>query len=257
MTGLLEGKTGLVLGVANKRSLAWSCAKAMREAGMRVALTYAGERLERSVRELAGDLGDAPVFPCDVTVPGQVDELFAHLGDEFGGLDAVLHAIAFAKREELEGEFLQTSLEGWRLAQEISAYSLTQIARAAAPLMEGRAGSIVTLTYIGGERVVPNYNIMGVSKAALEASVRYLAYDLGPRGIRINAISAGPVRTLSAAAVSGFSTILDHIAERAPLKRNITGEDVAGACTFLCSSLASGVTGSTLYVDAGFHVMGA
>ncbi len=256
MTALLEGRTGLVLGVANKRSLAWACARALHGAGMRLALTYAGERLERSVRGLAADLGDAPVFPCDVTVPAQVDELFARLGDELGGLDSVLHAIAFAKREELEGEYLQTSLEGWRLAQEISAYSLTQIARGAAPLMEGRDGSIVTLTYLGGERVVPSYNVMGVAKAALEASVRYLANDLGPRGIRVNAISAGPVRTLSASAVAGFNTILDHIEARAPLRRNITAEDVAGACTFLCSPLASGVTGSTVYVDAGYHVMG-
>ena len=171
----------------------------------------------------------------------------------------MLHAIAFARREELEGDFLETSLEGWRVAQEISAYSLTQIARATAPLMEGRQGSIVTLTYIGGERVVPNYNVMGVAKASLEASVRYLAHDLGPRtaNSRERHFSAGPIRTLSASGIDGLQQgILDHIAERAPLKRNITGADVAGACTFLCSSLSSGVTGSTLYVDAGYHVMG-
>jgi enoyl-[acyl-carrier protein] reductase I len=174
----------------------------------------------------------------------------------FGGLDSVVHAIAYAKREELEGDFFNTSKDGYMLAHEVSVYSLTEIARKALPLMEGREGSIVTLTYIGGERVIKNYNIMGIAKAALEASVRYLAADLGPRGIRVNAISAGPIRTLSAAGVTGFAQMLDHIAETAPLRRNVTPEEVGDTCLFLCGPHSRGITGSTVYVDAGYHVMG-
>ncbi len=253
---LLEGRTGLVLGVANKRSLAWSCAQSLTAAGMRLALTYAGERMERGVRELASDLPGSVVLPCDVTKQGEIDCLVENLREHFGGLDALVHAIAYAKREELEGDFFNTSKEGYMLAHEVSSYSLTALARGALPLMEGRKGSIVTLTYIGGERVVKNYNIMGIAKAALEASVRYLAHDLGPRGIRVNAISAGPVRTLSAAGVSGFSQILDHIASQAPLRRNITADEVGDVCMFLCSELSRGITGSTLYVDAGYNIMG-
>jgi enoyl-[acyl-carrier protein] reductase I len=256
VTQLLQGKTGVVFGVANKRSLAWACAQSLANDGMRLALTYIGERMERAVRELASELPDAIVLPCDVTAPETIDAVFARLGEEFGGLDTVVHAIAYAKREELEGDFFNTSKDGYMLAHEVSAYSLTAIARRALPLMEGRDGSLVTLTYIGGERVVPNYNIMGIAKAALEASVRYLAHDLGPRGIRVNAISAGPVRTLSAAGVSGFAAILDQIATHAPLRRNITADEVGDACLFLCSRLARGITGTTLYVDAGYNIMG-
>jgi enoyl-[acyl-carrier protein] reductase I len=253
---LLQGKTGVVFGVANKRSLAWACAQSLSGAGMRLALTYIGERMEKAVRELATELPGAIVLPCDVTAPETIDAVFARLGEEFGGLDTVVHAIAYAKREELEGDFFNTSKDGYMLAHEVSAYSLTAIARRALPLMEGRDGSLITLTYIGGERVVPNYNIMGIAKAALEASVRYLAHDLGPRGIRVNAISAGPVRTLSAAGVSGFSAILDQIAAHAPLRRNITADEVGDACLFLSSRLARGITGTTLYVDAGYNIMG-
>jgi enoyl-[acyl-carrier protein] reductase I len=253
---LLQGKTGVVFGVANKRSLAWACAQSLAGAGMRLALTYIGERMEKAVRELAAELPGAIVLPCDVTAPETIDAVFARLGEEFGGLDTVVHAIAYAKREELEGDFFNTSKDGYMLAHEVSAYSLTAIARRALPLMEGREGSLVTLTYIGGERVVPNYNIMGIAKAALEASVRYLAHDLGPRGIRVNAISAGPVRTLSAAGVSGFSAILDQIAAHAPLRRNITADEVGDACLFLSSRLSRGITGTTLYVDAGYNIMG-
>ena len=195
-------------------------------------------------------------MPCDVTQEESLDSLFSLLEKELGGLDALVHAIAFAKREELTGDFLGTSKEGWNVAQEVSAYSLLSLARRALPLMEGRAGSIVTLSYIGGERVVPNYNVMGVAKAALEASVRYLANDLGPRGIRVNTISAGPLRTLSSAGITGFSEILDHVAQRAPLRRNITAEEVGDACLFLASPMSRGITGSVLYVDAGYHVMG-
>ncbi|HUR27535.1 MAG TPA: enoyl-ACP reductase [Planctomycetota bacterium] len=253
---LLAGKTGIVFGVANKRSLAWACTKSLSLSGMRLALTYPNERMERSVRELAADLPNALVLPCDVTKSEEVAAVFASLKSEFGGLDTIVHAIAFAKREELEGDFYHTSKAGYMIAHEVSAYSLTEIARCALPLMEGRNGSIVTLTYIGGVRVVKNYNVMGIAKAALEASVRYLAHDLGPRGIRVNAISAGPVRTLSASGVSGFTLVLDHIAENAPLRRNITAEEVGDACLFLASDLSRGITGSTLFVDAGYNIMG-
>jgi len=253
---ILAGKTGLVLGVANKRSIAWACAQSLAGAGMRLALTYQGERMEKGVRELAAELPGSIVLPCDVTQPESLDLLFGAIEKEFGGLDGLVHGIAFAKREELGGDFFNTSKEGWALAQEVSAYSLLTLTRRALPLMEGKAASIVTLTYIGGERVVPNYNVMGVAKAALEASVRYLANDLGPRGIRVNAISAGPIRTLSSAGVSGFTEILDHVEKHAPLRRNITADEVGDTCLFLVSPLARGITGSVVYVDAGFHVMG-
>ncbi|MCE9593100.1 MAG: enoyl-ACP reductase [Planctomycetes bacterium] len=256
MARLLEGKTGIIFGVANKRSLAWACAQSLAGAGMRLAFTYAGERLEKSVRELSADLPGSIVIPCDVTKPEEIDTAFARTAEEFVGLDCVVHAIAYAKREELEGDFFDTSKEGYMVAHEVSAYSLTAITRRALPLMEGRDGSIITLTYIGSERVVPNYNIMGIAKAALEASVRYLAHDLGPRGIRVNAISAGPIRTLSSAGVSGFTAILDHIQAKAPLRRNITAEEVGDTCLFLAGPHARGITGSTLYVDAGYHIMG-
>jgi enoyl-[acyl-carrier protein] reductase I len=253
---LVADRTGIVFGVANKRSLAWACAKSLASAGMRLALTYANERMERAVRELAADLPGAVVLPCDVTKSTEVEAVFAKLKQEFGTLDTIVHAIAYAKREELEGDFYHTSKEGYMLAHEVSVYSLTEIARCALPLMEGRQGSIVTLSYIGGRRVVKNYNVMGIAKAALEASVRYLAHDLGPRGIRVNAISAGPVRTLSASGVSGFTEVLDHIASTAPLRRNITAEEVGDACLFLACPLSRGITGSTVFVDAGYNIMG-
>lgn len=256
MEKFLEGKTGIVFGVANKRSLAWACAKSLASCGMRLALTYMGERMGKTVTALAAELPGALALPCDVTRPETIDEVFGTLREEFGGLDTVVHAIAFAKREELEGDFYHTSKDGYMLAHEVSAYSLTAIARRALPLMEGREGTMVTLTYIGGLRVVPNYNIMGIAKAALEASVRYLAHDLGPRGIRVNAISAGPVRTLSASGVSGFTRMLDHIAEHAPLRRNITAEEVGDSCLFLAGPHSRGITGTILYVDAGYNIMG-
>ena len=256
MTKLLEGKTGLILGVANKRSLAWGCARSLADAGMRLAVTYANERLEKNVRELAAELPGSVVLPCDVTVTAEIDTLVANLREAFGGLDSIVHAIAFAKRDELEGDFFNTSKEGYMLAHEVSAYSLTEITRKALPLIEGREGSIVTLSYIGGERVIKNYNVMGIAKAALEASVRYLAADVGPRKIRVNAISAGPIRTLSASGVSGFGAMLDHIAEVAPLRRNVTQEEVGDTCLFLCGPHSRGITGSTIFVDAGYHIMG-
>ena len=256
MPSSLQGKTGVVFGVANKRSLAWACAKALDAAGMRLCLTYATARLEEGVRGLAEELTDAVVLPCDVTVPEEIDAVFERIGEEFGGLDVVVHGAAFAKREELQGDFFHTSKEGYMLAHEVSAYSLTAIARRSLPLMEGRAGSFITLTYIGSERVVRNYNVMGIAKAALEASVRYLANDVGKQGHRVNAISAGPIRTLSASGVAGFSDILDHIARHSPLKRNITAEEVGKTCLFLAGDMSSGITGTTLYVDAGYHIMG-
>lgn len=256
MSGFLEGKTGLILGVANKRSVAWGCAKALKREGMELALTYAGERLEGPVRQLAEDLGVDLVLPCDVTKDEEMDELLGRVGEHFGKLDTLLHGVAFAKREELKGTYFDTSRDGYQLAHEVSAYSLPAISRRAIPLMEEGGGSIITLSYLGAERVIPKYNIMGVAKAALEASVRYLAHDLGPRGIRVNAISSGPIRTLSASGIEGFSAILDRIAERAPLRRNIQADEVGDVCAFLASDMSRGITGSTLYVDAGYHIMG-
>ncbi|HIG11019.1 MAG TPA: enoyl-ACP reductase [Planctomycetes bacterium] len=256
MTKTLEGKTGIILGVANKRSIAWGCARALSREGMRLCFTYMGERMEEKVRELAEECEGSIVFPCDVTEPETIDAVFSQVKEEFGFLDTVVHGVAFARREELQGDFYHTTKEGYMIAHEVSAYSLTAVTRRALPLMEGRAGSIVTLSYIGGERVVANYNVMGIAKAALEASVRYLAADLGPRSIRVNAISAGPIRTLSASGVQGFSKLLDHIAAKSPLRRNITAEEVGDACLFLCGPHSTGITGTTLYVDAGFHIMG-
>jgi len=253
---LLEGKTGLVLGIANKRSLAWGIAQSVSREGARLAVTYQGERLEENVRELAAGLKEPVILPCDVSRDEDIDALMQGVQKELGGLDFVVHAVAYALREELDGEFLDTSREGYRLAQDISSYSLTAVARRAAPLMEGRAGSIVTLTYLGGERVVPHYNVMGVAKAALDMSVRYLAADLGPRGIRVNAVSAGPVKTLAASGVHGISKMLEYHRTHAPLRKNTEQEEMGDAALFLVSPLSRGVTGEVIHVDGGFHVMG-
>jgi enoyl-[acyl-carrier protein] reductase I len=253
---LLEGRRGLVLGVANKRSIAWGIAQAVHREGARLALTYQGERLAENVRELARQLRDPLVVPCDVTRDEDLKSVAAAVKAEFGGLDFVVHAVAFALREELDGEFLATSREGYRVAQDISSYSLTALARETAPLMEGRGGSIVTLSYLGGERVVPHYNVMGVAKAALEMSVRYLAADLGPRGIRVNAISAGPIKTLAASGVHGLSKMLEYHRTHAPLRRNTEQDEVGDAALFLLSPLSRGITGEVIHVDGGFHVMG-
>jgi enoyl-[acyl-carrier protein] reductase I len=253
---LLNEKKGIVFGVANKRSLAWAIAKRAAGEGARLALTYQGERLEENVRELAAQLDNPLVLACDVTKDDQIAAVFARLREEFGSLDFLVHAVAYALKEELEGEYLKTSREGYRIAQEISAYSLTAIAREAAPLMEGRGGSILTLTYLGGERVIPNYNVMGVAKAALDMSMRYLAWDLGARGIRINAISAGPIKTLASAGISGLNKILNHMREHSPLRRNVDQSDVADAALFLLSDLSRNITGEILHVDCGYHIMG-
>lgn len=253
---LLEGKHGLVLGVANKRSIAWGIARAAAGAGARLALTYQNERLRENVEELAKELRDPLLLPCDVGRDEDLERLAASVKQGFGSLDFVVHAVAFALREELDGEFLNTSREGYRIAQDVSSYSLTAVARATAPLMEGRAGSIVTLSYLGGERVVPHYNVMGVAKAALEMSVRYLAADLGPKGVRVNAISAGPIKTLAASGVHGLSKMLEYHRTHAPLRRTTDQDEVGDVALFLLSSLSRGVTGEVIHVDGGFHVMG-
>jgi enoyl-[acyl-carrier protein] reductase I len=253
---LLDGKHGLVLGVANKRSIAWGIAQAAHREGARLAVTYQGERLEKNVRQLAEGLRDPLLLPCDVSRDDDLSQLAEQVGREFGGLDFVVHAVAFALREELDGEFLATSREGYRVAQDVSAFSLTALARETAPLMEGRGGSIVTLSYLGGERVVPHYNVMGVAKAALEMSVRYLAADLGPRGIRVNAISAGPIKTLAASGVHGLSKMLEYHRTHAPLRKNTEQEEVGDVAVFLLSPLSRGLTGEVIHVDGGFHVMG-
>jgi len=253
----LTGKYGLIVGVANKRSISWAIAQAAAREGARLALTFQGERLEENVRELAAELENPLILPCDVTSDEQVASLFETIGREFGGLDFLVHGVAFAPREELDRRFVDTSREGFRVALDVSAYSLVSLARGAAPLMEARGGgSILTLSYLGAVRVFPNYNVMGVAKAALEACVRYLASDLGPAGIRVNAISAGPIRTLAASGISGFTNILQIYRDRAPLRRTIEATEVADAAVFLLGPAGRGVTGEVLIVDAGFHTMG-
>ena len=252
----LSGKHGLVVGVANKRSISWGIAQAAAQAGARLAVTFQ-DRFEEKVRELAADLLQPLLLPCDVTSDQQIADVYAAIDREFGGLDFLVHGAAFAPTAELSSPFVQTSREGFRLALDVSAYSLVALAKGAAPLMERRGGgSILTLTYLGSERVFKNYNVMGVAKAALEACVRYLAADLGPRNIRVNAISAGPIKTLAAAGISGFSNILGVYRERAPLGRNIDTSEVADAAMFLLGPAGRGVTAETIFVDAGFHAMG-
>jgi enoyl-[acyl-carrier protein] reductase I len=253
----LSGKHGLVVGVANKRSISWAIAQAAAAAGARIALTYPSERLEENVRELAQKLENPLVLPCDVSSDQQIEELAAHLDREFGGLDFFVHGAAFAPAAELSNPFLQTSREGFRIALDVSAYSLVGLARAVAPLMEKRGGgSILTLTYIGSQRVFTNYNVMGVAKAALESSVRYLAADLGPKNIRVNAISAGAIKTLAAAGISGFSSILQVYRDRAPLRRGVDQSEVADTAVFLLGPASRAITGEIVMVDAGFHTMG-
>ena len=251
-----EGKTALILGVANERSLAWSIAQHLHQGGAKLGFTFMGEALERRVRPLAESVNADLIAPCDVSNDAQIDALFDQVKNKWGSLDILIHSIAFANREDLEGRFVETSREGFRVALDISAYSLVGVARRAEPLMEGRDGSIVTLSYYGAEKVVPNYNVMGVAKAALEASVRYLAYDLGTRKIRVNAISAGPVKTLAAAGIRNFRTMLADAEQKTPLHENISADDVGALAAFLCSPAGKHITGSTLYVDSGAHIMG-
>ncbi|MFB3777008.1 MAG: enoyl-ACP reductase [Bryobacteraceae bacterium] len=255
MAGLLEGKTALVLGIANRWSLAYAIAEAFRREGARLLVTYQGERQRETVETLGAELGAGRVLGCDVAQDEELERLAAEIGREEPRLDAVVHSIAYANREDLTRPFLETSRAGFLVAQDVSAYSLVSIARAVAPLMK-EGGSITTLTYLGATRVIPNYNVMGVAKAALESAVRYLASDLGPRAIRVNAISAGPVKTASARAIKDFSGILDFVAQRAPLRRNTDPAEVADAAVFLAGDLGRGITGNILFVDAGFQVMG-
>jgi enoyl-[acyl-carrier protein] reductase I len=254
--GMLDGKKGVIFGVANERSIAWAIAQALKKEGMDIAFTYANEALETRVRPLAEGMGARIILPCDVNIDSQIEALFKTLKNEWGSLDALIHSVAFAKKEELKGEYLNTSRDGFKVALEASAYSLVALSRASLPLMQDSGGSVITLSYYGSEKVIPNYNVMGVAKAALECSVRYLAADLGPRKIRVNAISAGPVKTLAAMGITGFKSILDATEAKAPLRRNITHEEVAQTALFLASGLSSGVTGETIYVDAGYNIMG-
>jgi enoyl-[acyl-carrier protein] reductase I len=252
----LSGKFGLVLGVANERSIAWAIARSLDQAGAKLALTYQNERVKPHVEGLAAGLRQSLIHPCDVTEDRQIEALFARIREQWGRLDFLVHSIAFAPATELGGEFIQTSRAGFREALEVSAYSLIPLARAAAPLMAGQGGSMVALTFQASERVFPGYNVMGTAKAALEQSVRQLAYELGPHGIRVCGLSSGPLRTLAARGIPGFPEMLRSHEERAPLKRNITHDEVAKAALFLLSDLASGITGEVLHVDAGYHIMG-
>jgi enoyl-[acyl-carrier protein] reductase I len=255
MSKLLEGKNALVLGVANKWSLAYAIAQAYTRECARLILTYQGERQKETVEELAQELKAARVLACDVQQQQEIDQLVQTLKAEGEKIDTVMHSIAFASREDLSRPFVETSRSGYLLAQEVSSFSLLAVARAAAPLMTA-GGSIATLTYLGSTRVVPNYNVMGVAKAALEATVRYLASDLGPSGIRVNAISAGPVKTASARGIKDFSKVLESVAQHAPLRRNTDPAEVADVAVFLASELGRGVTGNIVFVDAGFQIMG-
>ena len=258
MAGRFDGKQALVLGVANKRSIAWAIASRLAEEGAQVAFTYQGERIEKSVRDLAETVSSPLVVECDVRSDEDVERVFGEVGKTFGGgLDILVHSVAFAAAEDLEGRFTDTPRDRFWLALDVSAYSLVACARAAEPLMEARgAGSILTMTYLGGERAVPHYNVMGVAKSALDSSVRYLAWDLGLKNIRVNAISAGPVRTLAARSIAGFTTMEELFEQRAPLHRQIDAEDCGAAAAYLLSDDAKNVTGTTLYVDAGYHQMG-
>ncbi len=252
----LAGRCGIVFGVANKRSIAWAIAQAWHDAGAKLAFTYQGERLKENVEELVSGFGqDTPMYPCDVTRDEDIARVFEQVGKDFGKLHILLHSVAFAPKEALEGLFLDTSREAFRVAHDVSAYSLVAMARAAAPLMT-EGGSILAMTYRGSVKVVPHYNVMGVAKASLEASVRYLAYDLGPKKIRVNAISAGPVNTLAARGISGFIQMLKHHEERAPLKRNLDPKELGTTGLFLASDMSTATTGQVVYVDCGYEIMG-
>jgi enoyl-[acyl-carrier protein] reductase I len=257
VSNLLEGKKGLILGVANKRSIAWSIAQSAAAAGAQLAFTYQGERLEENVKELAGTLPGSLIMPCDVMKETEVEALFKKIQDVWGGLDFVAHCVAYAKAEDLDGAYTKTSKEGFDTALGVSAYSLTGVCQKAAPLMEARGGgSVLTLTYLGGDRVMPGYNVMGVAKAALQSSVRYLAYDLGAKNIRVNAISAGPINTLAARGIAGFTDILKIVREKSPLKRNTEPQEVGDTALFLFSALSRGITGQVIYVDCGYNILG-
>ena len=251
----MQGKNAVVFGVANKRSIAWAIAQRLSEAGARLALTYQNERMKAEAHDLITSLPGAEAFQCDVSSDQEIDAFYSQLGQRFGQLDVLVHSVAYAPAAEMHGDFLDTSREGFRIAHDVSVYSLIAVTRAAAPLMTA-GGSVITLTYFGAEKVVPGYNVMGVAKAALECTVRYLANNLGPKNIRVNAISAGPIKTLAARGVGDFSQMLKNHAEHAPLKRNVEPREVGDMALFLASGLGSGVTGETIYVDCGYNIMG-
>ena len=255
--GMMEGKNVVIFGVANKRSIAWGIAQALQREGANLALGYQNKRMGEAVNKLAADLEKPPIMlPCDVTVEGDIERFFEALGKDWDGIDGLVHSIAFAKREELGGNFRDTSWDGYALAQQVSAWSLIGLTKGALPMMEGRNASVVCLSYYGAEKVVTNYNVMGVAKAALESSTRYLASDVGPHGVRVNAISAGPIKTVSAMGVGDFGSLLDSMAQRAPLRRNVDQADVGNTAAFLLSPLSNGITGQVLYVDAGYSILG-
>jgi enoyl-[acyl-carrier protein] reductase I len=253
---LLAGKFGVVCGVANKRSIAWAIAQAWHKAGAKLAFTYQGERLKENVEELAGTFGsETSLWPCDVTKDEEITRVFSEVQEKFGKLHLLLHSVAFAPKEALEGEFINTSREAFRIAHDVSAYSLVALARGAAPLMSD-GGSILGMTYYGSNKVVPHYNVMGVAKASLEATTRYLAYDLGPKKIRVNCISSGPVNTLAARGIAGFTDMLKHYEAHAPLRRNVLPDELGSTGTFLASDGAAAITGQVIYVDCGYQIMG-
>ncbi|MBL8273523.1 MAG: enoyl-ACP reductase [Xanthomonadales bacterium] len=255
--GFLQGKRALVIGIASHRSIAWGIAEAMHREGASLAFTYQNDRLKDRVDEAARQFGSDIVLPLDVASDAQIEAVFAELGRRWDGLDILVHAVGFAPREALQGEFLDgLTREGFALAHDISSYSLAALAKAARPQMQGRKGAIITLSYLGAERALANYNVMGLAKASLEASVRYLAYNLGPEGTRVNAISAGPIKTLAAAGIANLRKMLDHVEQHAPLRRSVTIEEVGNVAAFLCSDLASGISGEITYVDAGYNVLG-
>jgi enoyl-[acyl-carrier protein] reductase I len=255
--GMLSGKRALIVGVASDRSIAWGIAQAMRAQGAELAFSYANDTFKERVMPLADSVGSKLTMPIDVQLDEQIDAAFALIGREWGQLDIVVHAVAFAPREAISGSFsANTTREAFRIAHDVSSYSFTALARAAAPLMQGRAGALLTLSYLGAVRSIVNYNVMGLAKASLEANVRFLAADLGPQNIRVNGISAGPIKTLAAAGIAGFRKMLAQVAQVAPLRRNVSTEDVGNAATFLCSDMAAGITGEILYVDNGFSTVG-
>ena len=255
--GLLDGKRALIVGVASNKSIAWGIAEAMHREGAELAFTYQNERLRARVEDFAGQCGSELTAPCDVSSDEEIANVFSYLGDKWDGLDIVVHSVAFADRDELKGEYLDSvSREGFRLAHEISSYSFAALGKAARPMMQGRNGALLTLSYLGAVRTLPSYNIMGLAKASLEANVRYMAESLGPEGIRVNAISAGPIRTLAASGVKDLKKFLSYVESTAPLRRNVTTEEVGNVGAFLCSDMASAVTGEVTYVDCGFNIMG-
>lgn len=255
--GFLDGKCALIVGLASNRSIAWGIAKAMQREGAQLAFTYQNERLQERVEKMAAECGSVITLPCDVSSDTAINTVFEHLDNYWDHLDIIVHSVAYAPRNELEGSYLDSvTREGFLIAHDISSYSFTALAKAGRNMMQGRNGALLTLSYLGAESVIPNYNVMGLAKASLEANVRYMADSLGPEGIRVNAISAGPIKTLAASGISGFGKMLDHVEKSAPLRRNVTIDDVGNAAAFLCSELAAGITGEVVHVDSGYHIVG-